>query len=162
MRRIVPILAVTTACVVLAVCWAKRGSSSISAAFSHYGTYRDFTNQQFGFFVISNTGTCRLLCRGIGASSVQQFTEILLRDGWTNTSPWYSTAGYFYLSPGESHEVGIEFQTNLSWRIGFRFRDTGFVDHCPDLVWRVLPDGLRHVPQFQTVWTAPVPEYVAR
>lgn len=150
----------TTALIAGFLVW-PRGSRvpSISAEFTHYGTN---WSQMVGFIIVSNSGNSRVLCRGVGASSEQQLTQILSAEGWTNTRPWLSPdAAGFYLLPGETQEVPILIQTNLPWRIGFRFRETSFVDRCPWFIWQHLPERMKHIPDFRVVWTSPVAAFSA-
>jgi hypothetical protein len=165
MRRKAILLFAALAIVATAVAllWPPGGSASVSIAFTRYGTFSAYTNLPCGFFVISNTSSRRLLCRGVGASSGQQLTQVLSQQAWVDTDCWRSPgAGYFYLSPGQSREVPVPVETNLSWRIRFRFRETGFVDRCPWFVWRLLPAKARSIPDFHETWTEAVPAYAKR
>src|SRR5205823_6016219 len=117
--------------------WLAGEPGAVSIAFSRYGIFSMDSNWPCSFFVISNSSSRRVLCSGVGASSEQQLTQLLSQNGWVDTDCWLSPgASYFYLSPGESREVPVLVRTNLTWRIRFRFRETGFVDHCPWFVWR--------------------------
>ena len=163
MRRITVIILLAALVVVAAILiWPRPVNSSISATFARYDTFSGWTNELFGFFVISNSGNHQVFCRGIADSWSRQLTQVALGGVWTDADPRPSVPYAFYLSPGESCEVAVLTDTNLPWRVGFRFRDSGFADYCPYFVWRMLPDGMRHVPTFQVVWTDPVEAYVKR
>jgi hypothetical protein len=152
-------------CVAIAILvgiWPRGGSGSISAAFTHYGRYQDFTNEPFAYFVVSNTGSRQVFCRGVADSSSRQFAQVASEQGWVDADPWISTGATFYLSPGESREVAVWVETDRAWRVAFRFRETGFVDRCPWFVWRVLPERMQRIPEFREVWSERVPAYARR
>jgi hypothetical protein len=145
----------------LALLWPRSAPPSVSVTFSRYGKNPTslYPVERSGIFVIRNDGLKRVVCRGVGASSEQQITQVLGSNGWTNTEhPWLSPgSAVFDLEPGKDREVSILVETNLSWRVAFRFRDRGFVDSCPWYVWRLIPAKLRRVPSFREIWTEPVP-----
>ena len=140
--------------------WPRGNIPSVSATFTHYGRHQDLTNEPFGYFVVSNTGTSRVFFQGVFADgSLRQFAQVSSPHGWIDTDPWISTDGTFYLSPGQSREVAVWVEASQAWRVAFRFRKTGFVDRCPRFVWRFLPDRLHHIPDYRKVWTDQVPAY---
>lgn len=142
-----------------------RRETAASVAFTHFGTLPGWwrTNQMCGFFMVSNAGPRRLIFRGVGASSEQQVTQVLTREGWVTTNCWLSPgAAYFCLDPGQSREVPVSIEDNVSWKIRFRFRESGFVDVCPEFIWSILPERLQELPTPHYVWTEPVEAYVTK
>lgn len=141
----------------IALFWYSRGPASISVSFRRYGTLPAYPTSPCGFFVLSNSGSRTVLVRGVGASSEHQFTQVLSPKGWVDDCCWLSPgAARFYMTPGQTQEVPVVVQTNLPWKIGFHFRETGFVDRCPWFIWRLLPNMAQDVPDFREVWSEPV------
>jgi len=161
-RSKIIIAGICVAIVATVLIWPRGGTASISATFTHYGMYRDFTNEPFGYFVVSNTGSRQVFCRGVADSSSRQFAQVSSQHGWVDTDPWLSTDATFYLSSGQSRKVAVWVETDQAWRVAFRFRETGFVDRCPWFVWRMLPDRLRHISDFREVWSERVAAYAKR
>jgi hypothetical protein len=140
------------------------GRSSISTTFVRYGVYQHLvyqhlTNEPAAYFIVRNTGTGALYCKGVADSYRRQFVQVLSPSGWVDTRPWLAVDGNFHLSPGESREVAVLVETNLSWRVAFEFRKTGFVDVCPWFVWRILPKMMRGIPEFHEIWSESVPPW---
>jgi hypothetical protein len=126
--------------------------ASVSITFSHYGTLWIDTNLPCGFFKIHNNSSRLVICRGVGASSEQQLTQILSPQGWIDTRCWLSPgAAYFYLAPGASREVPILVETNLPWRIRVRIREAGLIDGCPWFLLPWLPEKARRIPDSQEI-----------
>jgi hypothetical protein len=137
----------------------RTGSATITATFSRYAEYSaPYVPHESGVFLIRNTGSRPAVCRGVGSSSEQQLIQVLTPHGWVHTDrPWLSPgSAVFELGPGQAREVPVLIETNLPWRVGFRFRERGFVDVCPWFVWRIIPGRLQHVPVYREVWTEPV------
>lgn len=163
MRRVTVIfLATAGAALIVLLASVHSRTSSISTTFIRYGPYWGLTNQTFAFFAVSNSGARRLFFHGVADSCSRLWAQALTPEGWVDTHPWAFDPHAFYLSPGQSREVAVRIETNLPWKVCFRFRDLGFVDRCPDLVWRLLPEQVQHEPRYQTSWTEPMPAYVAR
>ena len=147
---------------VLVFIWPNQGGSSISTTFVRYGTQFDLTNQLVGFFLVSNNGPYTVFCAGVADNCCRLYARVLDSNGWAELErPWASFPYKYYLMPGESREVGVRLEeTNVSWMIGFRYREMGFVDHCTDCVWQRLPEQMRTYPKFRTVWTEPLQGHV--
>ena len=80
--------------------------------------------------------------------------------GWIDTKPSLSPlATSFWLSPGQSREVPVLAEKDVTWRIRFRFREWGFADRCPEFIWQRLPDSLRKMPGKSEATTEAVPAY---
>lgn len=151
------------ALVVLGWVWPREGPAyGMTVGFLRYGTYAVYQSSQVcGYFGLTNIGNQTIVCRGIGASSEQQLTEVLTVNGWQPSEhPWLSPlSAKFGLRPGEVREVPVLVGTNLPWRIGFRFRPR----LSRESFWSVLPYPLYKflfpgdLPDFQEVWTDPVP-----
>jgi hypothetical protein len=56
LRSIVILIAALGVGTVIVLVWPRGGRSSISTTFARYGSHSDFTNQLFGYFVVSNSG----------------------------------------------------------------------------------------------------------
>ena len=144
------------ALVVLGLVWPRdEPVYSLGVGFSRYAEVDGFNYQAqqpskelCAYFNLTNTGNRPIQCRGVGASSEHQLTEILTTNGWRDPpKPWLSPgAAYFRLRPGEVREVPLMVWTNLPWKIGFRFR--------PRLSWESFRNEF---PDYEEVWTDPVP-----
>lgn len=153
--------AIAAAAAVLMLIYATPTPASVSISFKGYAPhpYR-YTNLVCGMFVISNTGPRSVRLRGVGASSEYQLTQMLSERGWIDAKPSLSPfAASFWLSPGQSREVPVLAENDVPWRIRFRFREWGFVDLCPEILWERLPDGLRKMPRQSEATTEAVPAY---
>ena len=148
-------------CVVVLI-WPKRDGSSVSTTFVRYGTQFGLTNQLFGFFLVSNNGPHRVFCGGVADNCCRLYARVLESNDWVEFERPLATFPHgYYLTPGDTREVGVHLEkTNLSWMIGFRYREIGFVDFCPAFVWQRLPEQMQPYPKFCTVWTQPVKGYV--
>ena len=163
MRRIMAMLIAASGVVLIVfLALVRSGAASVSTTFIRCGSHWGQTNETFAFFAVSNSGSRRLFFHGVADSCSRLWAQALAPEGWVDTRPWAFDPHTFYLSPGRSREVAVRIETNLPWKVCFRFRETGFVDHCPDFIWWRLPSQLRHEPAFHTSWTDPMPAYVAR
>lgn len=159
-RSIVILVAALRAGIAIVLVRPRGGSSSISTTFTRYGNHLDFTNRLCGYFVVSNSGGPRqVFFGGVADSGSRQYAQVLLPEGWLETNPWASTDSKFYLSPGQSREVGVCVETNLSCRVAFRFRETGSVDRCPWFLWQLLSEMMQRIPDYHEVWSEPVSAY---
>lgn len=181
-RRAIVLIAFCVLAGAAGLFWASAGKPSVSVRFTRYGIYRpgldpyqaEFSNKRCAFVRISNSGPCRVLIpAGVIASSPwsQQFVQINLPTGWTSAGFWpclgLPLTGLTLLR-GESRELPILLQTNLPWKVSFKFREVGMaeqlgldssVEGSPRFLRRLLRKMLPRTPTYRTVWTDPVPEY---
>jgi hypothetical protein len=156
------VVALISISALIGISLARQGVGSISATFSRYGEYSSvYLPTYSGIFLIRNTGPRTVICRGVGASYEHQLTQVLGPKGWTNTDQGWLSPGamMFHLAPGEAREVPVLIGANSTWRVGFRFRERGFLDCCPWFIWQLIPSRLRKVPSYRELWTEPVEPY---
>jgi hypothetical protein len=163
-RWVLPLVLVISTVLAVSLLSFPSGGGSISVSFKGYGGYSEipfFTNREWAFFTISNTSPNSVFLRGVADSSSRQFAQVFTSTGWIDVDPWISTGATFYLNPGDTEEIGVLVETNSAWRVAFRFRPTAFVDHCPWLVWKYLPESIKRRPVFNEMWSEPIPAFAA-
>lgn len=162
MRRTIVILSLcipAAAALIVLVVWPRTGDSSVSTTLiaTGQGTLWGLTNQTFASFVVSNSVSHRLYFHGIADEGSRMHARVLAPEGWVDAKElWGFYPHAFYLSPGQTQQVTVQIKTNRTWRVAFRFRDTGYVDLVPISVWWSLPDRLYNPPKFKTAWTEPM------
>jgi hypothetical protein len=137
-------------------------SPALSVSFLRYESWAAFyqggTTQLCAMIVLSNSGSCTVLCDGVGSSHEQRFVRVQTANGWQDTtSPWLSFGcTRFWLSPRKSLRVPVIVQTNLPWSVCFRYGQVTRPNRLPGLINELLPTVDWTKKPGLELWSAPI------